>query len=38
MDEEEKQEVTPITEPAPKRGRRKKKEEPKEGKAFKGWA
>ena len=38
MDEEVKQEVTPITEPAPGRNRRKKKEEPKEGKAFKGWA
>ena len=38
MDEEIKEEVTPVAEPAPRRGRRKKKEEPKEGKAFKGWA
>ena len=38
MDEEVKQEVTPVDEPAPRRGRRKKKEEPKEGKALKGWA
>ena len=38
MDEEIKEEVTPVAEPASRRGRRKKKEEPKEGKAFKGWA
>ena len=38
MDEEIQQEVTPVAEPVPRRGRRKKKEEPKEGKAFKGWA
>ena len=38
MDEEIKEKVSPITEPAPRRGRRQKKEEPKEGKTFKGWA
>ena len=38
MDEEVKEEVTPITEPVPRKGRRQKKEEPKEGRALKGWA
>ena len=38
MDEEIEEEVTPITEPVPRKGRRQKKEEPKEGKALKGWA
>ena len=38
MDEEIEEEVTPITEPVPRKGRRQKKEEPKEGRALKGWA
>ena len=38
MDEEVKEEVTPITEPVPRKGRRQKKEEPIEGRALKGWA